>query len=254
MTGNDPNNPYQVPSAEVLGGGPGAFSATPRSVPAAHGFQWITEGWELFKRAPGPMILMLFVYLVINMVVGVIPLVHMVSPVLGMIFMGGVFIAIHRLDQTGEMKIEDLFAAFSTHLMPLLLLGLLVLGGLVLVIGLITVLGLGTILGTDGSASMGSIVFILFLILLALALFFCLYFTVLYAILLVVLGNQPLGAALGNALAAFMKNMLPFLVNGILAGVITLIAMIPLGLGLLVSTPVLFASMYASYKDIFAAE
>ena len=42
--------------------------------------------------------------------------------------------------------------------------------------------------------------------------------------------------------------------NGIIGLVITLIAMIPMGLGLLVSAPLMFASMYVSYKDIFAAE
>lgn len=252
---HDPNNPYQVPAADVVSGdGPMAFSITPRSVPLANGISWISVGWDLFRQAPGPMVLMLVVYLVINMIVGVIPLVHVVSPLLAILFMGGVFIAIHRLDRTGQMKIEDLFAAFSTHFMPLLLLGLIVLGGIVVVGLLMFVLGLGTVLGNAEAPSGASIGFMLFLVLLALVLFFGLYFTVQYAVLLVVLGDQPLASALGNAVSAFMKNMLPFLLYSILAGIITLIAMIPLGLGLLVSTPVLFAAMYASYKDIFAAE
>lgn len=254
MTGNDSNNPYQVPATDTLTRpGAGEFADTPRTVPAGNGLEWIQQGWNLFKLAPGPMILMVLIYLVLNMVMGMLPLVNMVSPIVDMIILGGVFIAIHRLDRDGELKIEDLFSAFSTHLNPLLLLGLLVAGAGIIIFGAIMVLGLGAVLG-GSSPSSGSLVFFVVLLAVGIAVFFTLYFTVLYAILLVVLGNQSLGNALNNAFSAFLKNWAPFLVNGIIGLVITLIAMIPMGLGLLVSAPLMFASMYVSYKDIFAAE
>jgi uncharacterized membrane protein len=50
---------------------------------------------------------------------------------------------------------------------------------------------------------------------------------------------------------ACLRNMLPFTLYGIISAVLLLIAMIPLGLGLLVMIPTMTASLYVSYKDIF---
>jgi uncharacterized membrane protein len=46
----------------------------------------------------------------------------------------------------------------------------------------------------------------------------------------------------------------PFLVFGVIAFILTMIAMIPFGLGMLVLVPVLNASIYVGYKGIFPAE
>ena len=48
-----------------------------------------------------------------------------------------------------------------------------------------------------------------------------------------------------------VRNFLPFLVYGLLLFVIAIAAVIPFGLGLLVFIPMLYGSIYASYKDIF---
>jgi uncharacterized membrane protein len=88
----------------------------------------------------------------------------------------------------------------------------------------------------------------------AVLLFVLIYTLVFYAVILVVLGQQAMGEALGNSLAAFVKNILPFLLNGVAGLIIVVVALIPAGLGLLVATPVLFGAMYASFRDIFAAE
>jgi uncharacterized membrane protein len=50
---------------------------------------------------------------------------------------------------------------------------------------------------------------------------------------------------------ACLRNMLPFTLYGIISAVLLLVAMIPLGLGLLVMIPTMTASLYVSYKDIF---
>ncbi len=255
MADEKDNNPYQVPGVEVLAQGTNSsFSDMPRSVPAGNGLQWIRDGWALFKQAPGQMVLLVFLYLIINMVTGFIPLVNFVSPLINMVFLGGAFIAIRRLDAEGELRVDDLFAAFKTHLTPLVLLGLLMLGVGIIIIAAVAMVGFGAVMGSDGNPGETSAILFGLLVALAMGLFFMLYFTVFYAVLLVVLGNQPLASALSNAFSAFVKNWLPFLVNGLIALLITTIAMIPLFLGLLISTPLLFASMYCSYKDIFAAE
>jgi uncharacterized membrane protein len=48
-----------------------------------------------------------------------------------------------------------------------------------------------------------------------------------------------------------LRNIVPFLVYGVVMLALSLIASIPLGLGWLVLGPVLAASLYTSYKDIY---
>ena len=45
--------------------------------------------------------------------------------------------------------------------------------------------------------------------------------------------------------------MVPFLIYGMISAVLLVLAMIPLGLGLLIMIPTMTASLYVSYKDIF---
>jgi len=48
-----------------------------------------------------------------------------------------------------------------------------------------------------------------------------------------------------------LRNMLPFLIYGILGFLLAIVAVIPLGLGLLVLGPVMWGTMYVGYRDIF---
>jgi uncharacterized membrane protein len=48
-----------------------------------------------------------------------------------------------------------------------------------------------------------------------------------------------------------LRNWLPFLVYGVIAFILALLATLPAGLGWLVLLPVLTGSVYAGYKDIF---
>jgi uncharacterized membrane protein len=59
--------------------------------------------------------------------------------------------------------------------------------------------------------------------------------------------------ALAQSFRACLRNIVPFLLYGVLLTIIFLIAAIPLGLGLLVAVPVLIASVYTAYRDIFYA-
>ena len=56
-------------------------------VDAGRGWGWITEGWRLFASAPGVWIVILLIYLGINVVLSLIPLIGglaylLLSPVL----------------------------------------------------------------------------------------------------------------------------------------------------------------------------
>jgi uncharacterized membrane protein len=57
--------------------------------------------------------------------------------------------------------------------------------------------------------------------------------------------------AMKESFSGCLRNIVPFLVYGVVLLVLGLIASIPLGLGWLVLGPVLCTSFYASYKDIY---
>jgi uncharacterized membrane protein len=48
-----------------------------------------------------------------------------------------------------------------------------------------------------------------------------------------------------------LRNLVPFLLYGVIGCGLLIVAAIPLGLGLLILSPVLIASVYTSYCDIF---
>jgi uncharacterized membrane protein len=50
---------------------------------------------------------------------------------------------------------------------------------------------------------------------------------------------------------ACLRNIVPFLVYGVILFVLAIVASIPFGLGWLVLGPVMAASLYAGYRDIF---
>jgi len=60
--------------------------------------------------------------------------------------------------------------------------------------------------------------------------------------------------AMKLSFAACLKNMLPFLLYGLIFMVLLIIAIIPVGLGLVIVVPMMMTSLYTSYTDIFSIE
>src|SRR2546423_1197717 len=60
-------NPYAAPRAQVADAAdaPRNFLPAGRAVPAARGWNWIAEGWELFRRQPGAWIALVIVALLL---------------------------------------------------------------------------------------------------------------------------------------------------------------------------------------------
>ena len=74
-----------------------------------------------------------------------------------------------------------------------------------------------------------------------------------FAPTLILFDNVQAIDAMKQSFAACLKNIVPFLIYGVIAFVLNIIAAIPFGLGYLVLLPVLVCSLYMSYKDIFGA-
>jgi hypothetical protein len=72
-----------------------------------------------------------------------------------------------------------------------------------------------------------------------------------FAPLLVIFRNLPPLEAMRLSFYACVKNIVAFQIYAFFLVVLTAIAAFPYGLGLFVLVPTLFASIYASYQDIF---
>jgi uncharacterized membrane protein len=85
-------------------------------------------------------------------------------------------------------------------------------------------------------------------LLIALALLVPVMMAMWFAPTLILFNNMSAVDAMKQSFAASLRNIVPFLIYGVIAFVLNIIAAIPFGLGYLV----LVCSLYMSYKDIFS--
>jgi uncharacterized membrane protein len=95
------------------------------------------------------------------------------------------------------------------------------------------------------------LVSILFIFLIFLALSIPIYMAYWFAPLLIVKQDFGVGKAMLCSLKACAMNFVPFLLYGLVGLVLTIVAMIPLFLGFLILIPMIIASIYTAYRDIF---
>jgi uncharacterized membrane protein len=234
------------------------FVAAGRTVPAANGWPWIEQGWNLFKRQPGIWIALVVVFIVISIALAFVPILGSIaSMVLSPVFVAGVMIGCRAQDKGGELKIEHLFAGFRERFGTLLTLGLLYLAAIVviaLVAGLATGVKLFTLLGggaSDPGAVVSAAMTLLLALLIMLALMLPVFMAIWFAPALAVFHQLGALEALKASFAGCLKNVVPFLVYSLIFLGLSIVASIPLGLGWLVLGPVLAASIYTSYRDIY---
>ena len=255
------SNPYAAPKAAVADAATpvqGNFIPGGRGVPAGHGWDWIVAGWNLFKKQPGMWIGLIVVALVIFIVMAIIPFVGSLAlMVLGPVFGGGVMLGCRALDQGGELEIGHLFAGFKEKFGTLAAVGALYLAASVviaLVVGLVTGAGMFALLsgGEPGAgAAAGAFMGVMLMMLIMLALMIPVAMAIWFAPALVVLNDRGAMEAIKESFAGCLKNIVPFLLYGVVMMVASVIAAIPFGLGWLVLGPVFAGSLYASYRDIY---
>jgi uncharacterized membrane protein len=224
---------------------------TSTSRPAANGWTWIVDAWTLFTRAP-------FVWIVIAVILIVlllVPVLNVIASVLMPVFAGGIMLGCRRLHEGGALVVADLFAGFQTRFGALAAIGVIsTLVALVIafVAGLVTGINLFTLDSNPDPEAMRAAAFnVLLTVLIATALMLPLAMALWFAAPLVVLQNQGVLRALAQSFAACLQNMLPFLLYGVILLVLAVVASIPFGLGWLVLLPVITASVYTAYRDIF---
>jgi uncharacterized membrane protein len=254
------SNPYAAPKAAVAdqtAPGGGTFIPGGRGVAGGRGMAWITEGWGLFRQSPGLWIGITIVATLIFVVLAFIPFLGSIATtVLGPVFAGGIMLGCRALDEGGELEFSHLFAGFREKLGTLAAIGGLYLAGVVVLMVLVAVVfgaGIFAAVGMGGEqADPGTLFATMGLgILVMLALMLPLVMAVWFAAPLAVLQHQGAFDAMKGSFAGCLKNIVPFLLYGIVMLVLSVVASIPLLLGWLVLGPVLAASVYTAFRDIY---
>ncbi len=250
MTDSNPNPAPQAPL--------GDYQVEGRVVAAGRGWDWIVEAFALFRKQPGIWILMALALGAMFIVLGLIPLLgSFASALLFPIFAGGLMLGCKDLDRDGPFEFEYLFAGFRQKTGDLVMVGAFnLIGWVVIAFVIVTVIGGGVFMGVmrggmDGAGL--SIVSMLIAMLLVAGMSVPLYMATWFAPVLIVLHDMSAAAALKASFFACLRNWLPFLVYGLVLMAASMIAAIPFGLGFLVLVPVLVASIYTAYRDIFCA-
>lgn len=268
MSSSSSVNPYRPPSATVADvREPGAatqFGVPAAKVDAGRGANWIGEGWTLFKVAPSMWILALLILAGIEILLGLIPILgNIASTLIGPIFIVGILTFAHGIAQGEEADVGKLFVGFKEKLGTLIAVAALY---IVMIVGVIVVGAIVTLplLGganlfnaaspeqamqalMEGVGVAGVLIAMLAIFALTVPVVAAYWF----APGLVFYADMGAVAAMKQSFSACLRNWLPFLVYGILASLVILLGALALVIGLFVALPVLMASYYVMFRDLF---
>jgi len=234
------------------------------TVAAGRGAGWLGDGFDYFKRAAGAWLAMAVVMFVIFVALSFIPIIGgLAGQLLAPVFSAGILLGCRQMDEGGTLELGHLFKAFSGNPGPLIVIGalyvvaLVALGIFMLILGFVTLGGVATIkslFNGDANALLQNLPMLLIVILVGAGLYVPVVMAIWFAPALVALGGLSVQDAVRGSFTGCMRNLFPFLIWGIVALVLGIIATIPMGLGWLVLVPMLWASNYVAYKEIFVPE
>jgi hypothetical protein len=240
-----------------------------RVVAPARGWQWLFEGFWLFRKTP-------VIWLALTLALGLMWAVSLVIPVLGPLLFNllspalfaGLMIGCRALESGKPLEIRHLFAGFRQHAAPLVTVGGVYLVGTVVVVGIVLVVAGGSTLpvvltkpGTDIETLRAAARSMSLALAVGAAVYLPLLMVIWFAPLLVVFNGLAPVAAMKLSFTACVSNTVPFLVYGVAVLMVWVILSLPAALGaaggllvvalLVASIPVLICSVYTSYRDIF---
>lgn len=232
-----------------------------RIAETGRGAGWVGDGFDYFKRSAGMWIGITVVLFVIYVVLAWIPVIGSVAAqLLGPVFAAGILLGCRCMDEGGALELGHLFKAFSGSPGPLIIIGALslaaviVLGIFMLILAFILLGGtdtIGRLMDGDATPLLANLPMLLVVMLVGLGLYVPVLMALWFAPALVCLGGQSVADALSASFRGCLRNILPFLIWGIVILLLGIVAIIPMGLGLLVLVPMIWASTYVAYKEIF---
>ena len=256
-------NPYAAPRTRVddvqASLAEGDFIAEGRGVPAGHGWRWIADAWTFMGDQRWTFIGVILLYWLLVIAVSFVPglgglAVALFSPVIS----GGIMLGCEAVRRGERLEVGHLFAGFQRHFGKLVAIGAISLGlGVLVAIVMVAIVGVsfagvflaGAEPNPEQFAGMGMT--IVLAVLIAVAISIPVYMLLWFAAPLIVIGELDVGTALKSSFAACLKNIVPFLIWGVMTLLLSIPATIPLMLGWLLLGPVLMVSVYTGYRDIY---
>jgi hypothetical protein len=244
------------------------MSTEMRVVGAGRGWQWLVDGYALFRRSPANWMALTLIFGLLWLSSLFIPLVgpllfNLFSPLL----FAGLMIGCRALEEGKPLEVSTLFAAFKQHSGPLVTIGGVYLVGTIIVLGVVLMIAGGSMLpvlmksGADMETIRGAVRSLAIALAIGAALYLPLVMVIWFAPLLVVFDGLAPVPAMKLSFEACLKNTVPFLVYGLVILGAWLVLSVPAAFGPLgaavmiaffvLSMPVLICSIYATYKDVF---
>ncbi len=235
-----------------------------QSTSFARGYAWIVEAWPYFTSNPLGWIAAMVVFFLIAMAVSIIPLGGIVLNIFYPVVVGGFMLGCLAHREGGSFEFQYMFAGFKEpHFKRLAMLGVLYTVITFAAIILVAVLAFVMLGGfeffqeiehaqKEDVAAYATDIMLLSLI--TVTLFTPCVMAIWFAPIIIISSDETTVSAMLLSFNACLKNILPFLLYGIVVFVLAIIASIPLMLGYLVLLPVLSASVYVSYLDCFRSD
>jgi len=230
----------------------------PRSVAIGHGLQWVSSGWQIFKRSPlawmGLTVTLVLAWLLLLNIPKVGPLLfNLLFP----IFFAGLMIGCRDLIQGRPLHFGYLIAGFRENASALVTVGGIYLVGMLVVMAI----AFGSSEGLpklpakpspeEVAAAQAALKRMTGPLLSAMAVYVPLIMLTWFAPLLIVFRQMSALAAMKASFAACLRNIGAFSVYGMIVVLLWVVATLPMMMGLIIVLPVIFGSIYASYIDIF---
>ncbi|MCP2040635.1 hypothetical protein L1281_001218 [Neisseria sp. HSC-16F19] len=229
------------------------------SRPASHVTLWLGNAWAIFKQQPLLWIGAGLFHIIISLVLPYIPLIGSLLQIFAALFLGAGFAyAAAQVEYHDRFDFGDIFAGFQHNMGNLAILALLSLLFIVveiIVLGLVLLIvvgGLGIAMGGSSALTEGFGIGVGLGVILLFTLALIPYIALFYlAPALVLLQNETPLRAIALSWQAFIRNFGGAVLCALLMAVLMLVALIPLGLGLLVAIPLTLILPYVIYRDLF---
>ena len=250
----------------------GEATVTPIAVDTRRVWVWIQDAWKLFEQSPWTWIGALLLFSLIIIVISLVPGIGwLATNILAPMLTAGLMFGAQAQDRGQGFSVGQLFSGFSARPGPLSLVGV-IYSGFMLLIGLIFYLLLTFMVGNPEMISGMTMTaeqfknLLILLILVPLMLGIPLAMAMFFAPVLVALKAVPVMHAFKLSFMGCLKNILPFLIFGLIALVLFSASVLAFFLGSTVAVfigilfaifvlamviPVLTISVYTAYRDIF---
>lgn len=249
-------------------------------VPSPRGWRWLADGWKIFRSAPVMWLALVFGYWMLMTAVSIVPFAGVVAVLMLVPGFSVAFMAASRVAERGQpIQMILLFAGFRENVRAQIGLGAVYLFAIGVLLAATTVADDGTLArwmltGARPAAEVIQSDGFLAALMIAATLYAPVMMLFWFAPTLVAWHAMPVGKALFFSLFACLMNWRAFMVYGVASAIVLIVApfiamfflmlvsggaLRPAAMALLFPfilslMPTLFASFYASYRDIFALE